>query len=652
MFRWNRRTRAAGAARMWCVVGTLLGCQVVIGSRAEASQASEVADLASVLRSAEAETGGWRSAAGALLARVDDGEARAALQAALWDDRPAGVRRAVAEAVADLDGETPALVRSLGTALAASASERGSTGDATVIVRALGRHRSKEAVRALVENAVSADGVAREVRSAAMGELARLTGHREFASDSRACERWWGGAQWLSDADWASEVRVSPSAEAKPVASVGDRFAGLYRRLHAATAEPGRDALLVEMLESPEDAVRSAGFDLIMLALVNAKAVGEGPASAAAKCLADESPMIRAEAARTIELLERADDWGLLWSRLAVERDESAAAAMLRAGVRHPTKALVAPAIEWLESGSVEGARSAAAEALEASRRAGLLTDSREIDLVRGALRLGPVAEWSPAAFRLAVGVGMLKEVTSALVGADRATAKRAAAATAESAEGLEALVNAAGRWDGLFPEAAAGLRRFSATVDGYERLAALPSATADERAAALDGLTRAMPPAELVRLANSFSNVGRREGLLAPIVTQEFLAGTADLPERVELALVLARSRVMLSRPEDALATLALLPSDWQGPRALALRVTALVCMGRIGDADSAAPAALPPEEPPLPAEMLVEAWLQAVERCAGRDEAAGIVAEFEKRFGGALSVEQAARWRAAQRP
>ncbi|MBL8745225.1 MAG: hypothetical protein JNK58_02595, partial [Phycisphaerae bacterium] len=72
--------------------------------------------------------------------------------------------------------------------------------------------------------------------------------------------------------------------------------------------------------------------------------------------------------------------------------------------------------------------------------------------------------------------------------------------------------------------------------------------------------------------------------------------------------------------------------------------------CMGRFDDAEAVAPATVAPDSPLLSREMVAEAWLEAVERC-GRGEAGGrIVAEFEERFLPTLTVEQAARWRAAR--
>jgi hypothetical protein len=368
--------------------------------------------------------------------------------------------------------------------------------------------------------------------------------------------------------------------------------------------------------------------------------------------LSNESPRIRAEAARTIELLGRAGDWALLWDRLAVEGDEAAAAAMLRAGARHPAEPLRDAALRWIESARDPGAQVAAAEALEASRRAGLLGDAEALERARIAVRTKPSREWSAEWFRLAVGVGLVSDVAGVLDHPDRALARRAAEALSENAEGLESLVRAAERHADLFASAASGLQKHAPSVDGYARLFALPAPDSKERAAALDAMVRAMPPVELGRLAASESDAERREALLAPIVTQEFLSTTSDLTERVELALLLARTRVSLDRSADALATLALLPSGWQGPRALALRVTALLCMGRIEDADETAPTAAPPDEGALPAEMLMEAWLDALEQCSGDESGPSIAAEFEKRYAGSLSPEQAARWRALAVP
>lgn len=643
-------TAAARRPLARAFVGIALGWSMPVIAEQRASQPLEVADLAAALRGDDSIA--WRVAADSLLMRLDDGAARAALQGALWDDRPVGVRRAVAEAVGGGAGDCSALARSLGTALAASLHEAAPTEDVLALVRALGRTRAKDAVRALVESVIMAEGMAPAVKQGAIDEVARMTGNVEWAADAEAIAAWWDRAQWQDDEEWRRTIGSGSRQLAKPIAPIGDRLTGLYRRLHAATPEAGRDALLVEMLESPEQAVRLAGFDLIMLSLVNAKPVGDSAAEAAASCLSDESPAIRAEAARTIELLGRAGDWALLWDRLAVERDDVAAAAMLRAGARHPALPLRDAALHWIESARDESTRLAAAEALEAARKAGFLNDSGSLDRARAAVRSKPSDGWTSEWFRLAVGVGLEAEVSRELECADRGAARRAAEALSENAAGLEALVRAAERHADLFASAASGLQRNAPSVDGYARLFALPAPNPQERTLALDAMVRAMPPMELGRLAAAESDLAAREALLAPIVTQEFLAATSDLTERVELALLLARTRVSLDRSADALATLALLPSGWQGPRALALRVTALLCMGRIADADQAAASGAPPEERVLPAEMLAEAWLEALEQCSGGASGPAIAAEFERRFDGSLSPGQASRWRALARP
>lgn len=569
--------------------------------------------------------------------------ARGALQEALWNDRPAGVRRAVADAIVAGRAGAPELVRSLGTALAAALSGEGAPDDALALVRALAVHRSKDAARVLVEQGVESS--AAPVREAALAALSRLSGRKELTGNAKACAEWWSVACWLSDEEW--ERQVTPAAEvAAAPESPAERLAVLYRRLHAATAESGRDALLVEMLESPEPPVRLAGFELIMLSLVNAKPVGEGPAAAAARCLEDESSAIRAEAARTIELLGRPADLERLARRLEVESDENAAASMLRAGAHRPTPALFEPAIRWLDAGAPGLAASAGAEALDALRRAGNLT-ARQEDQAREALQPRLKQEPDGAMLRLAAGLGLLEEVSSVALGPDRARAKQVAPALAESEAGLSVLLSAAAEHTDLFDEVAAGITRFRASADGYAALASLPAPSPEARAAALERLTRSMDCAELRRLIETPWTPGRTEAILGPLVSPEFFSKAGDLPERVELALELARARIELRRPGDALATLAILPGDWQGARTISARVTALVCLGRYAEADAAAPSSDENGRGALTQEQRAEAWLLAAENCGST----GLVKrEFEERFESDLSAEQRARWNALQ--
>lgn len=639
--RWTRVMALAGA------VGVLLGWCPSAPCQSAALQTAEVAEIAAAVRAPASSEEERTRAVEALIARLPEEQARAVLQEGLWDDRPAGIRRIVALAVAESDADCSVLVRSLGTALAASIVDGGSGGDAAALIRALGRHRSKAAAQALMENVVIPEGIEASLVEAAIDGLNRSTGRRDGGRRAEGWRRWWREARWVPDEDWSAEI-AGGVPQAEEARELGDRVALLYKRLHAATAESGRDALLVEMLESPEAGVRHMGFELIMLALVNAKPVGDAVAGAAAARLDDADPLIRGEAARTIELLGRAEDAERLRRALGHEEDASAAAAMLRAAARRPDGGLMGPALAWFGRSADGAARSAAAEALASCLSAGMQVEADELARVAASLRSKPVRDWTEAEFRLGVAMGAFDGLAPALTSPDRKSAVAAADAFAADPRALARLIEAAGGHPDLFSAAATGVRAHAANADGYGTLASLPAPSEEARSAALAQVAAAMSPAELHRVARGQATPAAVDALLAPIITPEYLAAPAEAAERVDLALLLARSRVRLGRPADALSAVALLPPTWQGPRVVALRITALLCMERLPDAVAECDRAGDGEEAALTAAQAADAWLDALEVCAS----AGLRAAFEERYVSALTPEQQSRWRALQRP
>lgn len=588
-----------------------------------------------------------------LLSHVDQARARAALQEALWDDRPTGVRRLVAQAAAASPHDPSALARSFGTALSSAVHEPTHEADALSLLDALGRCPTRDAVRAVVEHAVAPEGITPALREGAYAALSRQTGLTQTGDLREAWLRWWERAQWLAEDEWPRHAGIgeaptlAPPAALVEIASAGQRIAMVYSRLHALTAEADRDRLLIEMLGAPEEAVRSAAFELIMTSLVNAKPVGDEAAAAAAQRLSDPSPVIRAEAARTVELLDRPASAPLL--RLAIEQepDPTAAAAMLRAASRAPATALIEPALRWLASAEPV-AMPAAAEALDALARAGLLESHEIRERVHTSLMVLAPASWAAPACRLAARTDLTNPLIGLLAQQDRERARECAAALADVPQALDMLVAAATSHPDLYESTATALARHAANADGFASLAALPAPSEKDRLDARAMMARALAPGELLRLARTSPDEPSRARLLAAVITPEYLAVANDLPDRVELALLLARSQVRSEWTQDALSTLDLLPTGWQGPRALSLRVTALLCLNRRAEAEAVAPPPTPPEAPLLPEDLAADAWLDALEWCAG---AGALHDAFESRFGVGLSPEQSLRFRSLHR-
>lgn len=618
-------------------------------SAASGGERDDVSSFVAALRG-ENDAAAREQAAAELLKRIDAEAARSALQSALWDDRPAGTRRAVALAIAEMPEAAGSLVRSLGTALADVLTQGGPEADALALLRALSRFSTRQAVSAVIESALPRNDVSIAVRSKVFSTLAWQTARHDLGENAEAWQRWWARVRWFNEREWEDELtrrRVERGRGAD--AALGEaakRQAELYRRVHALTPEEGRDRVLVEMLTSGEAEVRRAGFAIVMLALLNARPIGESVAEASASRLSDPLLSIRADAARVVELVDHADLFEPLWEALEREKEPMAAAAMLRASARHPDAAMIGPALRWMSPPSPGAARAAAGEALLAAHRAGLLGQTNAATLIRASLEGCNLDGLPVSSLRLAAVVGLIEQVAEQLQSADRASARAAAEALSEVAEGVDPLLAAAESHPDLFAAAARAVQRHRATAEGYRRVASLPAGNASEREALLREVSASLEPDELSRLASSITDVAKRESLLSGVVSAAYLARPDDLTERVELALMLARARLLLRRPADALAVLELLPTNWQGPRAGALRFTAFLCLGRVEDA-AARLEALAADESANGFGLLTDAWLDAVELTPDPSMALRIVERFEPRFASGMTAERAERLR-----
>lgn len=567
-------------------------------------------------------------------------EAKAALQEALWDDRPPGARALAARALARHPGAAVALERSLGTALAASVSDPAGEPAALEILTALAACRTKQATRSIMDAVVLNPEASAASRARALEALAAQTGRRDFGADAKQWIEWWDTARWSPVETWPAMKHAEP-----PPDDANARTTGLYRRLFVLTREEQRDVLLIEMFDAPEREVRALGFELVMLSLTNAKPVAEAVVVRASRMLEDPWVVLRIEAARLLELVTSDEASVGLWRALAAENDETAAAAQLRAAARRPDERGMAPAMRWFRS---EGpAREPAAQYLAASARDAVPSFDTLHDEVRAVLTRRTVHRWTPTERKLAVVVGLQDELLPLLIEGDRAMARGTAEALTEAPSALDWLIEAARIHVDLFDAAYAAIRRHRPTSEGYLLLRGLTAPTDEKKNSALIGLASTLPGEDLARLAAQEEDLNRRYELLRPLATPEFLSKTEDLPERVEVLLILARTCVALRKPAEALAALDLLPSGWQGPRARALRVTALLCAGSIAEAEAFAPG--PDDEGGLTPAALKEAWLEGVRCAQGADHESRLAVICLVRFTGEWSEDHEALLRVA---
>jgi hypothetical protein len=590
-----------------------------------------------------------RDAAAMLAQRLVEPTAALALARALREDTPAGARVAAAEAIARVGGNPPReVVLAAGEALTATSDDTDEEPVALALISLLARSPSRDAVRVMLDRVLAPDSWASEaLRAAAFDALTSQTGKSEFGSDLKQWRAWWSAAQWLPESEWRAEVAAWQTAEAARQRALArgasEELSAAYRRLYAMTPDEARGGLLVEMLGSPTAETRRTAFELVMVSLLNAKAVPAEVAAAAAGRLNDPIPGVRAQAARVVELLGRAGDATPLIVALEAETSAEPAAAMLRAASRAPSDRVVSAAARWLSTEGTAGA--AAEEVLLAASRAGVSIPDDVALAVRTALASRAPASLSPTAVALLLSFGERARVEGLLLSPDERVALAAAQALGESAEGVDALLAAARTRAVLFAPAAAALERHRRSADGLAAIATLAASSDDARSAAERSLARLLPPRELRLAVASRATAAEREPLLTSVIDQQgFLVEGPEAGERVELALSLARTRLELGQPAAALALLDRFPSAWNGPRVVALRIASLACLNRVEDA-WAITLSSTADQGPQPLGPWADGWLDGLEFSRMQPFAPEIAVVITQRFGPSLTESQRAR-------
>lgn len=591
-------------------------------------------ELVLILEAPEAAPGVRDDAARKLLTMIDRGAALSAAQDLLRSGRVPAARRALAQAISEMTRPPRELLQALAQAIDPENDPDG----AVLVLRALAGYRSKEAVRAVLDGPLAAGRPAlpAAVESAAFESLLAQTGLADLDRDPARWRAWWAQAQRLPEGEWRAALLDAQAAHARSLRAERDaglaQLVELYKRLNALTPEPARSDLLVELVSSASPALRRLGFDLATRDLLNAKVLAPAVMRAVADRLSDPVPALRASAASILQRQHAPELIGRLEAALTLERDPHAASAMLLAASRYPSPALLAPALRWVDADP--GARGPAVEALLACAGAGLLAGGPEREMAIASLLSGPVSALPVPGLRLLVLLGQDAMVAPELESPERERALAAAEALIDRAGALGPLLEAAQR-DGAFEGAA--LRALAAhdpTAMGYQRGAALSRRA--ESSAALTDLARALPPAELLRVATSLGGARELDERLGPVLDAEFFAHDDAAPQRAQLGALLARARLGLGQPERALEVLERVPPGPGGPEAAAARVTALLCLNRVDEAEAIASA---------PA-IESEAWLDGLELSLNRPWASSLRDRIAARFDGRLSPEQAERF------
>jgi len=167
-----------------------------------------------------------------------------------------------------------------------------------VMISALQRVLEKQAIDALVQLVSDRDPA---IRAAAAESLAKLTNIRTFGTDPRRWRKWWATNQGKPASAWLADLAESLGREKARLEEenlkLRQRLAQAMIDSYAATAPPGQDQLLMEILKDPLPDVRLVG-----VTLTGRKIAAGGSASATmlaevARMLSDSDERVRREAA-------------------------------------------------------------------------------------------------------------------------------------------------------------------------------------------------------------------------------------------------------------------------------------------------------------------------------------------------------------------
>jgi len=578
-----------------------------------------------------------RSSAAAALLASDDPQAIAALVHAVEQDDPAGARLAVVGAIPACSSPPPQLLSPLLELLA-----RPTSPDRAVILTALGRYRTREAVAGVVRVIDPASGEDAALVAVGIATLKRQTG-RTFTKSADWME-WWNRAARQNSREWFEGLAVSlgdmAAANERRNADLVRRLTDSYRRLHALMPETERSAFITELIASDSSELCLLGFDLAKRALLNARTLDARVGDAAIRRLADRSPLVRAEAASLISRLDQPHAGSALAIALSTEQDPAAAASILRAVAREPVPRAAQDTVQWLETGD-QNVAAAAAEAALALRQAGHLSDPDLVTRCSDALRKRPADQLTPAGAALLTLLGE-EEVAIALLGTARPdVADAVAAALVEIPDGVDPLVNVARSRPRLAPAAIQALAQHRPTAEGFTTGSMLCSATDENAHAALTRYAQSLPPTELLTVARGEVDAVRRAEYLARVPTLAATNGNRERPEIADLVLLLARTQLELRDPSSALETMSVFNGKLWAEKFDPLRVTAMLWLFRLPQA----------EEVSMRSSVSPSHWLDGLEYAIDLPYAIDIADQIRRVFGESLDDEDRTRLEQADR-
>ncbi len=416
-----------------------------------------------------------------------------------------------------------------------------------------------------------------------------------------------------------------------------DEILTLYRRLHIELDDAGRSALIVDLFDDPRLEIRRLGFELTDRDLSSNTVLAPEVSESAKGMLRDQSPEIRAKAARLIMRLIPPDAMMVLTESLAHETDPDAAEPMLMGIARWPSPEAVEPVLVWfLRDDSPFAAASSAAWSIEQS---GYWDPEAHHPVLLDRLRHEDPKALREAGMKLIARLGDASDLgmlMSLLLADDEHQQQWAANALVETPRSVELLVQAAEENDRLFKAASDSLIRHRATPEGLRRLVSLPYPDEQTRQ---DAIVRMGAALENDRLAEAV----RLAGLDADqtvLLLNRLLNGEIELTARVAKGIILlAQTQLDALRPNRAfeaslaLDEVALDPADRS--RVVSIKVISLVLLGKLDEA--------------VEVSSDWSLWLEAIRRTPDAELRKRIGRFMLESFGDELSGEQVEQIRSA---
>jgi len=502
-----------------------------------------------------------------------------------------------------------------------------------LVLGALSSFRTRDSARVLLRSLSMVDETARPMVYAS---LARLSGRDDLGEDAAAWSRWFAEAERQSESQWRSSLLDGLGSRADRLNAAREsalsRLAEGYSRLHLATPPEQRSELLASMLADPLAAVCAQGMELVSRELAATNRLDASVGAAAVAVLSRPEAELRASAALLVNQLVPEGAADAVRRALARESDPRAAAALLQTATRWPSTDTGDAALTWIASATP--ARGAACDAAWSLLRAGVLTSDQQNRTLVLLRELRP-AERPAAACHVLAWLGDesdRRSLSPLLASLDASQRLATAEALGPYPEFLTEILDAAARDPVLLNAALRAVVLHDQSVRGFAAMNRL-SAGNDARRGVLVSAASVLAANDLLVASRSLAGDPMQESVLAQFASPvRLMSERVDPARRESLAqglVLLARRRIELDLPAEALAALDQLPSLGPVSESAAsagelarLRIVALLMLGRV---DAAAEADDAP--PSKPGEPDVSAWLEGLERSVGKPHAAAVL-------------------------